>query len=391
MTGTRAEFGLLRPVVDGLIAAGMSVRLLVTGSHLVKALGYTISEIKAGGYAIDGTFDILKNDPATAPRVAFSRAFSAISEYLFHSPPDLLLLLGDRYEIFAAALAAEMARVPVAHISGGDLTEGAMDDCYRHCLTKLSWLHFPSTEIYRKRVIQLGEEPERVINAGSLGAENALNLPVIPTDELSADLGFDLGRDFLLVTYHPETLGDTNPVEGLDQLLSALDAIGMPVLFTGANADDEGAKINVRLAEYCAASENSVFKMSLGAVRYLSAMRRARALAGNSSSAVVEAPSFGVPAVNIGDRQKGRVMGANVINCSADKASVEAALREAISDEFRCSIRDSISPYGGRGAAKKIAYHVAEFLKSGEKGLRKTFFDIDFALKDCQRRADGVY
>ena len=378
ITGTRAEFGLLRPVVDELISMGVQTKLLVTGSHLVKAYGYTISEIEADGFSVEKKIDILKNDPATSASTAFACAFSEFSEYFSRTPPRLAVVLGDRYEILAAALAAEMARVPLAHISGGDLTEGAMDDCYRHCLTKLSLLHFPSTEPYRKRIIQLGEEPDRVFNVGSLGAENALKLPVIPRDELSSDLGFDFSNDFLLVTYHPETLGETSSAKTLEQLLSALERVGLPVLFTGANADDEGEVINARLVEYCAGRDRDSFFASLGAVRYLSAVRYAKALAGNSSSALIEASALGIPAINIGDRQRGRVMGANVINCGIDGVSIETALRKAVSDSFRNGLSSAQCPYGGEGVAKKIASHIAEFVTGNERGIKKTFYDIDF-------------
>jgi len=376
ITGTRAEFGLLRPVIDELTNLGIPSKLLVTGSHLVDAHGRTASEIEAGGYRIEKEFDILKNDPNTAANIAFPRAFSAFSEYFMDAPPSIALVLGDRYETLAAALAAEMARVPLAHISGGDVTQGAMDDCYRHCITKLSWLHFPSTERYRERVIQLGEAPERVFNVGSLGAENALKLPAIPRDELSSELRFSFSEDYLLVTYHPETLSETSAVEMLEQLLTALGAVGLPVLFTGANADDEGAVINERLVEYCSGKVDCCFINSLGTVRYLSAMRYARALAGNSSSALVEAPMFGVPAVNIGERQRGREMGANVINCEADSASIEAALRKAASAEFRSAVSCSQSPYRGEGTAKKIASEIAVFLNGEESGVKKAFYDL---------------
>ena len=378
VTGTRAEFGLLRPVIDELTKAMMSVRLLVTGTHLADAFGKTISEIKAGGYSVEKEFDILFNDAETPMDKAFARAFSLFFEYFSSNPPDIVVLLGDRYETLAAALAAGMSNLPVAHIGGGDVTEGAKDDCFRHCVTKLSRLHFPSTERCRRRIIQLGEAPERVFNVGSLGAENMTKLPVMSKRELSHCLGFDFDRDYLLVTYHPETLGGVHPLKGLNEMLFALDAVGLSVLFTKANADDEGAAINRRLAEYCEGRDGCRLFDSLGAERYMSALRYAKAVVGNSSSAVVEAPVLRVPAVDIGGRQKGRETGVNVINCKEDRVSIERAVRKAVSDEFRESIKDMQSPYGGVDVSKNIASEIFEFLQNDSGGLRKQFYDVCF-------------
>lgn len=382
VTGTRAEFGLLTPVLDAVLEADYSLCLYVTGAHLADAFGRTENEIAARGYDIAERIDILRNNPETSVQTAMSRAFSEFSISFFTRKPDILVVLGDRYESFVAAMAAVMAEIPVAHISGGDVTEGAKDDFFRHCMTKLAYLHFPSTETYRKRVVQLGEAPGRVFNVGALGAENIAKVSVLSKEELAKDVGFDFNGDYLLVTYHPETLDGVDPVAGLDELLKALDTVGLSALFTKANADAGGNAVNERLTAYCAKRENCMLVDSLGMTRYLSAMRYAKAVVGNSSSAIVETPSLKIPAVNVGDRQKGRVMGENVISCATDAEMIETAIRTAASDEFRAKIENMKNPYGGENVGKKIVARIADFFESGESGLKKSFFDIDFELSE---------
>lgn len=382
VTGTRAEFGLLTPVLDAVLASNYSLRLYVTGTHLADAFGRTENEVTARGYDIYERIDILRNDPETSVQTAMSRAFSEFSISFFTNKPDILVVLGDRYESFAAAMAAAMAEVPVAHISGGDVTEGAKDDFFRHCMTKLAYLHFPSTETYRKRVVQLGEAPDRVFNVGALGAENIAKIPALSKKELTDDVGFDFNKDYLLVTYHPETAEGGDPVAGLDELLRAIDDAKLSALFTKANADAGGNAINERLEKYCEEKSDCMLVDSLGMTRYLSAMRYARAVVGNSSSAIVETPSLKIPAVNIGDRQKGRVMGENVVNCAADASAIEAAIKTAITDDFRAEIKDMKNPYGGEDVGRKIIAHIADFFESGESGLKKSFYDIDFKLPE---------
>lgn len=378
ITGTRAEFGLLRPVINLLKDKGLSVKLIVTGSHLAESMGNTVSEIIAGGYQITEKIDILENDPATSMTTAFSRAFSGFAEYYKVNHTDMTVLLGDRYETLAAALAAFMADVPIAHISGGDITEGAKDDAFRHCITKLSMLHFPSTERGRERVIQLGESPDRVYAVGSLGAENTLKLPVIPEGELSNQIGFDFGMDFLLVTYHPETLGAPDAKTGINQLLLALDNFAIPVLFTKSNVDDGGAAINSTIENYCQNRIGCKLVSSLGEIGYLSAMRYARAVVGNSSSAIIEAPCLKIPAVNIGERQSGREMGTNVINCAGDSSSIYAAITKAISEDFNKEMENIYNPYIGTCVAEKITCHIVSFLQNDNETNQKTFFDVSF-------------
>jgi GDP/UDP-N,N'-diacetylbacillosamine 2-epimerase (hydrolysing) len=366
---------MARLEADGEISA----RVVVTGSHLCRALGYTASEIAEAGFSAAAEIDILLGDPAAATDAAMSRALLGFSDYFRSTPPELVVVLGDRYEIFAAVTAAAVNGLPVAHISGGETTEGANDEFFRHCITKMSSLHFTSTEVYRRRVIQLGESPDRVFNAGSLGAENICALVPIGARELSEDIGFDVTRPFLLCTCHPETLGGAPPLEGLTGLLAAIEELGLRCLFTAANADEGGAAINERIEAFCAGRDSARLVKSLGTRRYLSAMRLCAAVAGNSSSAIVEAPTLHRPAVNIGDRQKGRIMGGNTICCGADAASIRDALKKAMSPGFAALVRDMPSPYGNGDASAAILRGIKAALKAGIPA-KKAFYDIDFEV-----------
>lgn len=380
VTGTRAEFGLLRPVIRRFTDdPEMTPRVIVTGSHLCHTLGYTVDEITSAGVSVAKEIDILKDNPETTADAAMSRALLEFSQYFKNSTPNLVIVLGDRYEIFAATAAAAINSIPVAHISGGETTEGAKDEFFRHCITKMSCLHFTATEAYRKRVIQLGEQPDRVFNAGSLGAENICTLVPVRAKELSEDIGFDVTKPFLLCTYHPETLGDISVFEGLENTLSAISKLGLRCLFTAANADEGGAGINARIEKYCGGNQSSKLVKSLGMLRYLSAMRYCCAVVGNSSSAIVEAPTLHKPAVNIGDRQKGRIMGDNTVCCGTDTASITQAIEKAVSSAFTEAVKKMPSPYGNGGASKVILREVKTALLGGVS-LKKKFYDIGVEL-----------
>ena len=380
VTGTRAEFGLLLPVIKRIEAhAGLALSLIVTGAHLCESLGGTVKEIERAGVPIAKRIDILPDGERTKATEAAAVALREFSRYFSETKPDVVVVLGDRYEIFAATAAAAMCDIPVAHISGGETTEGAKDEFFRHCITKMSELHFASTDAYRKRIIQLGEQPENVYFAGSLGAENIKTLPVIPREELSREIGFDVSHDFLLCTYHPETLCGVSPKEGAAELLAALDAAGLPVLFTAANADDGGREINEAIRAYCEKRENARLVDSLGAVRYLSAMRYCKAVIGNSSSAIVESPTLKKPAVNIGERQTGRIKGENNIDCATERGAIAAAIKKAVSTEFQTSVENMESPYGRGGASEVIVGAIEERVCS--LTTKKTFYDVDFEVK----------
>ena len=379
ITGTRAEYGLLRPVIRRIHEdEELELCLVATGSHLVPSLGDTIREVEADGWPIAAKLDILKGDPSLPAAPAAAETLRLFADFFKEARPDVCIVLGDRYEIFAASAAAAMLDIPLAHISGGETTEGAKDEFFRHCITKMSALHFTATADYRRRVIQLGEQPDVVYNAGSLGAENILTLPVMDAGALSADIGFDFTKPFLLSTYHPETLGGVEPAAGAKMLLDAVEKVGVPILFTAANADEGGDVINKAIADYCAAHDNAKLVKSLGVVRYLSVMRICAAVVGNSSSAIVESPTLKKPAVNIGDRQTGRIMGENTLCCPWETDAIEAAIRRAVSAEFAQSIKDMESPFGSGDASRVIVGVVKERAKT--LSLKKTFYDIKFEV-----------
>ena len=386
VTGTRAEYGLLRPVLQKLAAANtLCLRLLVTGTHLSKEYGYTVSEIETDaplGIAIDERLDIL-SQPVGEGRVATARrvalCLQGCTAYFEKTKPDAVLLLGDRYEIFAAAQAAALLGIPVAHISGGDVTAGADDDWFRHCVTKLAALHFPSCEAYRARVIRMGEEPGRVLNVGGLGDENIRQLPLMSYEGLQVSLGFALPRPYALLTFHPETQSAQTPAEQVDALLAALQA--NPQLFylcTKANADAGGEVINARLEAFCRENADAALVASLGVLRYLSAMKHAALVLGNSSSGVVEAPSLGIPCVNIGDRQRGRLISENIICCPAEAEAIKSALQTALSPAFAEKARAAQSPYNGGDTSGKIVAALESFLASGKLRKPKIFYDGPF-------------
>lgn len=383
VTGTRAEYGLLRPLLFDIERSdALELRLLVTGAHLVHSLGKTVCEIELDGFSIAERIDILNDSEQTAQAAAMAAALLGFERYFKAERPSICVVLGDRYEAFSAAVAAAISGVPLAHISGGETTEGALDEYYRHCISKLSYLHFPSTEPYRKRIIQLGEDPARVVLAGSLGAQNIASLPLLSAAELGASIDFDLARPYLLVTWHPETLPGERGADSLGELLRAFEQLDMPLLVTKANADAGGAEINARLEAFCKDDPNRLLVSSLGALRYLSAMKHCAAVVGNSSSAIVESPTLKKPAVDIGDRQKGRIAGENTLHCRADAVDIVAAVKKAVSPAFAASIADTTSPYGGENASGTIAATITDYVVNNKIQLQKKFYDIDFEMPE---------
>ena len=379
VTGTRAEYGLLRPVLQKLLQSEMlEPRLVVTGTHLSAQFGNTVGEIEADGMPIDARIPILKfgvdSSLATARTVSYT--MECFTEYLSERRPDAMLVLGDRYEIFAAGAAAALLGVPLVHISGGDVTMGAADDWFRHCLTKMASLHFPSCETYARRVIRMGEDPATVENVGGLGDENLRKMALLPRDALAENIGFDLARPYALVTYHPETVGGASPVAQFDALCEALAECGLAAIFTKANADAGGAAINERIDALCAAHpEKYIAFASMGVLRYLSAMKYCAVVAGNSSSGLAETPSLGVPCVNIGDRQKGRIVCENIVCCKADAVSIRAALQTALSPAFAEKARGVKSPFNGGDTSGRIVRRLEAFLASDAPGRPKGFYD----------------
>ncbi len=383
ITGTRAEYGLLRPVIFKLLNSDkIQPEVIVTGAHLSAEYGSTVTEIEADAIPIAARIDILKfgHGPLALPdTVAYT--VQQFARWFGEHRPDGVLVLGDRYEIFAAAQAAAMMGVPIAHISGGDVTLGAADDYYRHCITKMAALHFPSCEEYARRVIRMGEDPRRVFNVGGLGDENIRTMPKMTIPELSESIGFDLTKPYGLVTFHPETAAGAPPATvQMEALLSAMEqvhrATGLRYVITKSNADAGGAAINAMIDTWAAAhGEFAAAYTSLGVKRYLSAMQHAAAVIGNSSSGVVETPTFGVPTVNIGDRQAGRIICQNVLCCPADAQRLAVAIKQAVSPEFTEYARKTVSPYNGGNTSGRIVEILEAALADPRLAAPKGFYD----------------
>jgi GDP/UDP-N,N'-diacetylbacillosamine 2-epimerase (hydrolysing) len=381
-TGTRAEYGLLKPLMDDIVQdRDFQLQLLVTGMHLSPEFGSTRSLIEQDGFVIDEQVEmLLSSDSSVGICKSMGLGLIGFSEALQRLTPDIVVILGDRFESMAMACACMNHRIPVAHLHGGETTQGAVDDSFRHSITKMSHLHFTSTEDYRKRVIQLGEQPDRVFNVGAIGVENIRNLALLSKAELQESLQFNLGERFFLVTFHPVTLEIATAGEQFNNLLSVFgQALSedpeLRIIFTKANADTDGRIINRLIDEYVARhSPETVAFTSMGQLRYLSAMQHADAVVGNSSSGILEAPSFKVPTVNIGDRQKGRVRARSVIDCGPSVDAISNALAKCRSAEFRESLRDMANPYEKKGTAGQVLKILKETDLSNI--VKKEFYDL---------------
>ena len=383
VTGTRAEYGLLRPVIQKLAARPQAeLALLVTGSHLAPEYGETVREIEADGAPIAARIPILfKEDAGELATVrAVERALRGFSEWFAANRPACCLVLGDRYEILAAAQAAAFCGVPVAHISGGDVTCGAADEWYRHSITQIARLHFASCDESARRLVRMGQQPGTVFNVGGLGDENIRTMEKLDPAALSESVGFDLTRPFGLVTFHPQTAGGVDVAAQMRALLDAMDELtrteGLVWLVTKSNADAGGLAINAMWDEWGEQHpDTAAVRASLGVKRYLSAMAAAALVLGNSSSGVVETPTFGVPAVNVGGRQEGRPLCENVICCPAEKEAVAAAVRKAVSPEFAAVAKGAKSPYNGGDTSGKIVDILLEQVRRPGFGAPKVFYD----------------
>lgn len=380
VTGSRAEYGLLNRLIRMIADSPLTeLKLVATNMHLSPLFGETYKEIEADGFTIDQKVPILEDtapDNSKATLKAMSKAISGMSDAFSELKPDLVLILGDRYEILSAAIAAMIHKIPIAHIGGGNVTEGAYDDAIRHSITKMSHLHFVSTDVYRRRVIQLGELPERVFNVGSIGIENILRSPLMSVDELEASLNFKVDRSTLLVTYHPVTLSADNVEKDIDAFLSVLDERkDLRIIFTMPNSDTGGhiimEEINQFVQEH---SDRACAFKSLGYKRYLSTMKYAGAVVGNSSSGVVEAPSFHIPTLDIGDRQKGRIAADSVYHCTPDAESIRAGLSYIFSDEFQEVIKNSQNPYEKPDIVKSIFDVISTYPLEGI--IKKPFYNL---------------
>lgn len=383
LTATRAEYGLLKPLIKKLeLEEEFDVRIVVTGMHLSKEYGMTYQEIEADGFRIDEKIEILANtDNAARISQAMGCAIIKFFNYFERLSPDLLIVLGDRYETLSVCIAAMNARIPIAHLYGGETTEGAIDESIRHSITKMSYLHFTSTSGYRKRVIQLGEAPERVFKVGALGIENIKNTKLLSKAELEKNLNINLENPFALVTFHPVTLEGDAAEQQFQALLKACDKNhNLYYLFTKANADANGNVINKMIDEYVKQSDNAVAFASLGMLRYLSALKYAKMVIGNSSSGLIEAPSFGIPTVNIGNRQKGRLLSDSIINCEADEKEISQAIILAGREEFVEKAKNTQNPYGDGNTSGKVVKVLKDFLLNNKIDLMKQFYNINFEV-----------
>lgn len=386
VTGTRAEYHIFYPLIKKLEQSEKyKLKLAVTGSHLSEKYGNTYKDIEKDGIPIDVRIPILSNhDAATDINSAMSKAIIGFDKYFSDTNVDIVLVLGDRYELLSVAIAAMNHRIPIGHISGGDTTEGAIDECIRHSITKMASIHFTSCEDYRRRVIQLGENPQRVFNVGSLGVENALNVKKMSREELSDSLNFDLSGRFAVLTFHPVTLEKDTAGAEFQQLLDSIDNFNnIKIIFTKANADSGGLLINQMIDEFVHEHPtNAVSVFNLGLIRYLSAISMADVVIGNSSSGILETPSFAVPTVNIGDRQKGRLQAKNIINCEPKKEAITVAIERALSEDFKNEVQDTVSPYGDGNTSSKIMDKLGYFFMHSEVfPLKKKFYDLKFDSK----------
>ena len=381
VTGTRAEYHLLFPLMKAIRQdEDLELILAVTGSHLSEKYGNTYQDIEKDGFHIDAKISILeKEDNLKDINTAMSRAIIGFSDYFLRVKPDILLLLGDRYELLSVAIVAMNYKIPIAHLHGGETTEGAIDECIRHAISKMSYLHFTSCEAYRRRVIQLGESPDRVFNVGAIGLENIRRQRLMSLEELENSLDFLLEGKFAVITFHPVTLEEGTAEEEFTQLLNALDCFPeLKIIFTKANADSGGLIINQMIDRYVEKYKSKCTAVfSLGMVRYLTALRYAAVVIGNSSSGIIETPSFKVPTVNIGDRQKGRIQAKNILNCVPEKAEICTSIEKALSSEFRQYVKNTENPYGDGVVSDKILMHIKEALKQGIE-LKKNFYNIRF-------------
>lgn len=382
VTATRAEYGLLKPLMKLIEQSKvLNLQVLVTGAHLSTEFGLTYKEIEKDGFVIDEKVEmLLSSDTATGIVKSMGMGMIAYADAFERLNPNAVVILGDRYEMLAVAASASVFRVPIIHLHGGEITEGAYDDAFRHAITKLSYLHFTSTEQYRNRVIQLGENPKNVFNVGAIGLDNIFNLKLLSRDELETQLGFKFQKYNYQVTFHPETLGTVSSKKQFTILLDAIkEQEDSFFIFTKSNADTDGRIINSMIDNFVEAHpDKSKAFVSLGTLRFLSLVKECDAIIGNSSSGIVEAPSLKVATVNIGDRQKGRMQADSVINCEVDKQQIKDAIIHTQNKVFKQKVNNIVNPYGNGGTANKIASTLENIDWKNIKN--KSFYNIDMSI-----------
>jgi GDP/UDP-N,N'-diacetylbacillosamine 2-epimerase (hydrolysing) len=380
LTATRADYGLLKPIIEKLInVTEFDVRVVVTGAHLSPEFGLTYKEIEKDGIAIDEKVEMLLSaDTPAAISKSMGLAMIGFSDYFERLKPDMLIVLGDRYETLAVCTVAMNQRIPIAHLYGGETTEGAVDESIRHAITKLSYLHFTSTEEYRKRVIQLGEQPDRVFTVGAVGIENILNQNLMAKRKLAESINFNLDKPYAMVTFHPVTLEDDNSANQFQALLNVCKRYqNLNFIFTKANADANGRIINKMIDAYIEENDNAIAFTSLGMTRYLSALKYCALVIGNSSSGLLEAPSFGIPTINIGDRQKGRLKADSIINCEPRLEDMEKAIDLALTEDFKDKAMKTVNPYGDGNTSEKVVATLRNSLLKSRIMLKKIFYTCE--------------
>ena len=379
ITSTRAEYGLLKPLMEQLHQdKEIELRIVVTGMHLSHAFGNTIDEIHADGFLIDECIEILfDGDTPSAISKTMGMAIFEFANYFNRKKPDAVLVLGDRYEIFAVCMSAMNFKIPIIHLCGA---EGAMDDAIRHAITKMSFLHFTIADEYKKRVIQLGENPDRVYNFGSLGNENIARIQLLSKAELERAIHFPLEHPYSVVTFHPATRSEQLCEEQFEILQNALVRLAnMNYIITKANADAGGKHINRRIDMFASQYPDRIYACeSLGMIKYLSAIKYSEMVIGNSSSGIVEAPAFGVPTINIGNRQKGRIEADSVITCSVNEEEILDSMMKATKEAFRSKIRTMKNPYYKEDTSKNMAAVIHDYLCNDKMKIEKEFYDVKF-------------
>lgn len=383
VTGTRAEYGLLYWLMKDIQADdSLELQIIATGMHLSPEFGLTYKTIEQDGFSIDAKVEmLLSSDTPVGIAKSIGVGVIGFADALDRLQPNVMVILGDRYESLAAAQAAMVARIPIAHIHGGEATEGLIDEAIRHSITKMSLLHFTAAEEYRHRVIQLGEAPDRVFNFGAIGLDNIRRLPLLSKDDFTRETGFQWKPINFLVTYHPVTLTKNGVESAVQALFDALDDFPQAgILFTQANSDTDGRRINVMVQEYVDKHKDRMLSVkTLGQLRYLSAIRYMDVVIGNSSSGLLEVPSFRVPTVNLGVRQRGRIMASSVISCEENALAIQSAIENALSDDFKASIRDMKSPFGNGGVSEKIV-DVLKHVDLSTTQIMKRFHDVEFVV-----------
>lgn len=381
VTGTRAEYGLLYWLMKEIeLDSQLQLQLIVTGMHLSPEFGLTYQAIEQDGFSIDVKVEmLLSSDTPVGIAKSIGLGIIGFADALDKVKPDILVVLGDRYEILAATEAAVIARIPIAHIHGGERTEGLIDEVIRHSITKMSLFHFTSTEEYRRRVIQLGEKPNRVFNVGAIGLDNISRLNLLSLAGFEDSIGFHLGRVNFLVTYHPVTLSHMSPQKAICELLDALDHYNdAHIIFTQANSDTDGRIINQEIKKYVEKNKPRMIMVNtLGQLRYLSAIKYVDVVIGNSSSGLIEVPMLKTPTVNIGERQRGRLRGESVVDCEESVEDIEKAIEKALSASFISETKNADNPYGNGDVSSKIVNKLKTVdISNGE--IMKRFHDLEF-------------